>query len=71
MESILMYLLRIRSQRQHDWCCVENYSRKSDVTYAYWINLVEAIIKHQTLCLTRREFPMVALSHHVEIRDNY
>ena len=44
---------------------------KNYMTYTYYINLVEAIIRHQKFLLTCRELPTVALSHHVKIRENY
>ena len=59
---------------------MQNYtdSAKRDVpltventTYKYYINLAEAIIRHQKLCLTCREPPIGALSYHVKIRENY
>ena len=39
------------------------YLRKNDVTY--YINLVEAIFKHQKSLLTCRELPAAAISYHV------
>ena len=47
------------------------YLEKKYVTHAYYINLVEAIIKHEKLRLTYRESSTVALSHHAKIRENY
>ena len=39
------------------------------MTYKYYINLIEPIIKHQNFLLICRELPTVALSYHVTIRD--
>ena len=44
---------------------------KNYMTYTYYINLVEAIIRHQKFLLTCRELPTIALSYHVKIRENY
>ena len=50
---------------------VVNFTYENYMTYSYYINLVEAIIGHKKFLLTCREFPTVALSCHVKIRENY
>ena len=45
--------------------------QNNDMTCTYFIDLVEAIIRHQKLLLTCRELSTVALSYHVKIRKNY
>ena len=47
------------------------YSRKTDMSYTYYINLVETIIKHQRFLLTCKELPTVALSYYVKVKENY
>ena len=42
---------------------VANFTYKNYMTYTYYINLVEAIIKYQKFLLTYRELPAVALSY--------
>ena len=48
---------------------VKSYLQNNDVTYTHYINLVEDMIRQQTLCLTCRESATVALSYHVKIRE--
>ena len=46
----------------------EFYIRKNDVKYKYYINLVEAIIRHQNFLLTCKKLFTVAFPYHVKIR---
>ena len=48
-----------------------NVTYKNYLTYTYYINLVAAIMRLQKFLLTWRELPTLAISHHVNVRENY
>ena len=64
--------VQTKNLNNNDWYFLQRFADKVITWHiTSYINLVDAMIRHQNFHLVCRELPAVALSHHVKVRENY